>query len=113
MVRNLPSNAGCVGLIPGQGTRSHMPQGNEARMPELPSSHSTSKIQCSQKINVKKKNLGLLILNRGYTPENFKNPNSQGPPVEILNWFEAWSRYWNFYKRARLRILRVEPKHQM
>ena len=34
MVENLPANAGDTGLIPGLG-RSHMPQSNSAREPQL------------------------------------------------------------------------------
>ena len=34
MVKNLPANAGDMGSIPGPG-RSHMPQSNEARVPQL------------------------------------------------------------------------------
>ena len=34
MVESLPANAGYTGLIPGPG-RSHMPQSNEAHVPQL------------------------------------------------------------------------------
>ena len=34
MVKNPPANAGDMGSIPGLG-RSHMPQSNEARAPQL------------------------------------------------------------------------------
>ena len=34
MVKNLPANAWDTGLIPGPG-RSHMPQNNQARAPQL------------------------------------------------------------------------------
>ena len=34
VVKNLPANAGDMGSIPGPG-RSHMPQSNEARVPQL------------------------------------------------------------------------------
>ena len=34
MVKNLPANAGDMGLIPGPG-RSHMPWSNQAQMPQL------------------------------------------------------------------------------
>ena len=34
VVKNLPANAGDKGLSPGPG-RSHMPQSNEARVPQL------------------------------------------------------------------------------
>ena len=39
VVKNLPAIAGDTGLIPGPG-RSHMPQSNSARAPQLPSLHS-------------------------------------------------------------------------
>ena len=35
LVKNLPSNAGDMGLIPGWGIRSHMSLGNKAGVPEL------------------------------------------------------------------------------
>ena len=35
MVKNLPCNAGDVGVIPGQRLRSHMPQGNQACVPQV------------------------------------------------------------------------------
>ena len=38
MVENLPANAGDMGSSPGLG-RSHMPQSNEAREPQLLSLH--------------------------------------------------------------------------
>ena len=34
VVKNLPANAGVMGLIPGPG-RSRMPRGNDARAPQL------------------------------------------------------------------------------
>ena len=34
MVKNLPANAGDMGSIPGPG-RFHMPEGNEAHVPQL------------------------------------------------------------------------------
>jgi len=39
VVKNLPVNAGDTGLIPDLG-RPHMPQSNEARVPQLPSLHT-------------------------------------------------------------------------
>ena len=42
MVKNLPASAGDVGSIPGPG-RSHMPQSNEARAPQLLSLHSRAR----------------------------------------------------------------------
>ena len=39
VVRNPPANAGDMGSIPGQG-RSHMPQSDYARVPQLLSPHS-------------------------------------------------------------------------
>ena len=42
MVKNLPANAGDMGSSPGLG-RSHMPQSNEARVPQLLSMHSRAR----------------------------------------------------------------------
>ena len=41
VVKNLPANAGDTGSIPGLG-RSHMPQSNEACVPQLLSPYSTT-----------------------------------------------------------------------
>ena len=41
IVKNLPANAGDMGSIPGPG-RSHMPQSNKAREPQLLSSRATT-----------------------------------------------------------------------
>ena len=35
VVKNPPSNAGDAGSIPGRELRSHMPWGNEVRVPQL------------------------------------------------------------------------------
>ena len=42
MVKNLPSDAGDVGSIPGRGTRSYRPRGNEVHVlqPERPKGRS-------------------------------------------------------------------------
>ena len=42
VVKNPPANAGDTGLIPGSG-RSHMPQSNEAPVPQLLSLRSTAR----------------------------------------------------------------------
>ena len=42
VVKNLPANAGDRGSRPGLG-RSHMPQSNEARVPQLLSLHSRAR----------------------------------------------------------------------
>ena len=42
MVKNLPTNAGDTGWSPGPG-RSHMPQSNKARVPQLLSLRSTAR----------------------------------------------------------------------
>ena len=39
VVKSLPANTGDMGSIPGLG-RFHMTQGNQARVPQLPSPHS-------------------------------------------------------------------------
>ena len=44
-------NSGGLGSIPGQGTRSHMPQ-LRVRMPQLKIPHAATKTRCSQ-INIK------------------------------------------------------------
>ena len=43
VVKNLPTNAGDTGLIPGLG-RSHMPRSNQARAPQLLSLCSTARV---------------------------------------------------------------------
>ena len=40
VVKNLPSNAGDMGSIPGQGTRSHMPWNNKGTTREKPTGHN-------------------------------------------------------------------------
>ena len=47
VVKNPPSNEGDAGVIPGQGTRSHMLQLG-AWMPQLKIMHTTTKSWCSQ-----------------------------------------------------------------
>ena len=41
MDKNPPANAGDTGLIPG-AERPHMPQSNQARVPQLPSPHAAT-----------------------------------------------------------------------
>ena len=43
VVKNLPANAGDMGLSPGLG-RSHMPRSNQARAPQLLSLHSRAHV---------------------------------------------------------------------
>ena len=45
VVRNLPANAGDTGSSPGPG-RSHMPQSNETRVPQLLSPRATTTEAC-------------------------------------------------------------------
>ena len=51
MVKNLPSNAGDTGWIPGQQLRSHMPQSNKACEPQLQSPHAPTResVHCKER----------------------------------------------------------------
>ena len=48
MVKNLPANAGDMGSSPGPG-RSHMPQSNKARAPQLLSLRSRARAPQQEK----------------------------------------------------------------
>ena len=49
LVKNLPSNAGNTGLIPGPRTKIPHATGNKVRAPQLQSLHTTTKTWYSQK----------------------------------------------------------------
>ena len=48
MIKNPPANAGDTGSIPGPG-RSHMPQSNEARAPQLLKPASLEPVLCNKR----------------------------------------------------------------